>query len=275
MTGTREYPDDPWLVRIGGDAEPRLRLFCLHHAGASASLFRSWAEALPAGVELTAIQLPGREFRLGDPLLTDMKEIASSIADAVSPLLDRPYAVFGNSMGILIGYNVVTELRARGFPLPRLMIASGRNAPQFKWVDRGMEKLPDAEFIDAVREYNGTPEALLRDPDLQELWLPRLRADLTITAQYEYVDRAPLACPIVVLSAENDHLVSAEGLDGWRDQTTEETRFFRFPGDHFFLQVHHERVLGVVNAELGHLLEKTGGHNEHGARRPTDSAHAD
>jgi surfactin synthase thioesterase subunit len=135
-----------------------------------------------------------------------------------------------------------------------MFIASGRNAPQFKWRDAGMQLLPDDEFVAAVTAYNGTPGALLRDAALRDLWVPRLRADLTVSAQYRYVEKEPLECPIVVLSGNEDDLSTEAGLNGWLTQTTAEVRYFRFAGNHFFLHSAEQLVLSRIAEELTKLI---------------------
>ena len=55
---------DPWVIRYRQNAQVRLRLFCFSYAGGGASVFRSWANSLPREVEVCAIQLPGREYRI-------------------------------------------------------------------------------------------------------------------------------------------------------------------------------------------------------------------
>jgi medium-chain acyl-[acyl-carrier-protein] hydrolase len=258
MTALEQESASPWLITYGaGKAEHvRMRLFCFHYAGATASIFRSWQAALPKEVEVVAVQLPGREYRLAEPLLTDMKEIAPAVAEILPPLLDKPYVFFGHSMGVLLGFDVIRILRASGLRQPELLIASGRNAPQFKWRDAGLQELPDDEFVAAVRDYNGTPEALLSDESLRELWLPRLRADLTVSGTYEYVDQRPLDCPVVVLVGEEDSLVTEPGLQGWLTQTTGDVQFFHYPGNHFFLHSAEQLVLAKVRAELEDQLAR-------------------
>src|SRR5690242_16395324 len=58
---------DPWVIRYRQNPQAHLRLFCFSYAGGGASVFRSWGEALPSEVEVCAIQLPGREYRIGEP----------------------------------------------------------------------------------------------------------------------------------------------------------------------------------------------------------------
>jgi surfactin synthase thioesterase subunit len=172
----------------------------------------------------------------------------------VPALLDKPFVVFGHSMGALVGFDLIRLLRARGLRQPELLIASGRNAPQFKWRDAGIQVLPDDEFIAAVRDYNGTPESLLAEASLRELWLPRLRADLTVSGMYEYIEQHPLECPILVMSGEDDSLVSEVGLQAWHDHTTRGVRFLRYPGDHFFLHSAETLMLAKIYTELEEQL---------------------
>ena len=254
MTALEQETTSPWLIRFRSKntAPVHIRLFCFHYAGASASIFRSWDEAMPDGIEVVAIQLPGREYRLDEPLLTDAHEIAGLVAEILP--LDKRFVFFGHSMGVFIGFEVARLLREQGLRQPEMFIASGRNAPQFKWRDVGMQLLPDDEFVAAVTAYNGTPEALLRDAALRDLWLPRLRADLTVSAQYQYVEKEPLECPIVVLFGNEDELSTEAGLNGWLAQTTAEVRYFRFAGNHFFLHSAEQPVLSRIAEELTKLI---------------------
>jgi medium-chain acyl-[acyl-carrier-protein] hydrolase len=244
----------PWLLHFGSRNAERvqLRLFCFHYAGATASIFRTWNQRLPDTIEVVGVQLPGREFRLDESLLTDMPEIAVPIAEILP--LDKRFVFFGHSMGALVGFEVARLLREHGLRQPEMFIASGRNAPQFRWRDAGIQLLPDEEFVAAVTSYNGTPSALVRDAALRDLWLPRLRADLTVSAEYKYVPKEPLECPMVVLFSDQDELITEEGVNGWLTHTTAEVRYFRFAGNHFFLHSAEQLVLSTIAEELTKLM---------------------
>lgn len=51
-------------------ANPRLCLFCFPYAGGGASVYARWAKTYPETVEVCPIQLPGRENRLRDQLIS-------------------------------------------------------------------------------------------------------------------------------------------------------------------------------------------------------------
>lgn len=261
MTAQEDEIDSPWLVvhEARNAQDVRMRLFCFHYAGATASIFRTWQDSLPGWLEVVAVQLPGRDYRFGEPLLEDAGPIAAELAQEIQPLLDRPYVFFGHSMGALIAFDLAHELRRRGSRQPELFIASGRNAPKFLWRDAGIQALSDDVFIATVRDYNGTPEALLNEPSMRDLWLPRLRADLTISATYKYAQPAPLDCPLLVLHGTNDGLISDEGLRGWLTETRGPVRYVCYPGNHFFLHSDEQIVLADVSRELEKILAGASG----------------
>lgn len=90
------------LLRFVPRTEPAARLFCLSCAGSSATAYRPCAAALPDGIEVIGVELGGRGTRWSDPLGDDLREVASSLALEVAGRADRPFALFGHSMGALL-----------------------------------------------------------------------------------------------------------------------------------------------------------------------------
>ena len=61
-----------------------------------------------------------------------MAELVAALGDAIEPHLDEPFAFFGHSMGAVVAFELARLLRRRHRPLPRLLVASGARAPQFR-----------------------------------------------------------------------------------------------------------------------------------------------
>lgn len=118
-------------------------------------------------------------------------------------------------------------------------------APQVPLTGRPLHLLPDAEFLDSVRRYNGIPQEV-DDPDLLALLLPLLRADFAVFETFSYRDRSPLTCPISVFGGIEDALVSRDQLEKWRMQTACDFTLRMIPGDHFFLQHRRPILLQAV-----------------------------
>lgn len=223
-------------------ANPRLRLFALPHAGGGAAAYVRWRPALGAGIDIVPIHLPGREERLGEPPLTDWPTLVGEIAGAVAPLLDRPFALVGNSFGAWLAFELVRALRRRGERLPAVLIAAASAAPHRPTVGERLHRLPDDEFeMAVVSRFDGIPPAVRASRELMALMLPALRADITLLETYDYVDEPPLAVDIVALGGAEDRAVSAAALADWRRHTAQRFSSRQLPGGHFFLLPTAER----------------------------------
>ena len=241
----------PWLLRPRASSAPDVRLFCFPFAGGGAAMYVQWARLLPASVELCAVQLPGRETRRDESPQTRFFPLIEALADALQPWLVPPFALFGHSMGALLAFELTRELRRRGRPLPGRLLLSGRQAPTVPDQGLPIQQLPDAEFVaQLTQRYGGIPDAILRDPDFLQLFLPTLRADFDVLASYIYRPEPPLPVPMSVYCGREDPRVQRESLMDWRWQTTGgfETRWFA--GDHFYFQADREPLMQALCADV-------------------------
>ncbi|WP_044241779.1 thioesterase II family protein [Chondromyces apiculatus] len=238
-----------WLWRSRPGAAPRVRLICVPYAGGGAASFRTWPAKLPADVELLAIQLPGRGMRMGEPLLRRVEQVV----DAVGPLLTDspvPFVLFGHSMGAILSFNLCRWLRNQGHPLPARLIVSGHRAPNLPDPEPPKHHLSDAALLDRIRRYGGTPEEILREPELMELMLPILRADFELLGTHAYTSAAPLPVPLLALGGADDPNAPPDTIEAWREHAAGEFSSRIFPGGHFFLHTEEAAVLPVIAEEI-------------------------
>jgi len=217
--------------------------------------FRTWPEDLPDHIEVCAIELPGRGRRINEIPVSDLGSIVDSLADAVMPLLDRPFALFGFSFGALVCFELARELGVRRAPAPVHLCVSGAKAPQLLVGRSSTHKLQDAQLIDEVRRIGGTPEAVLENEELIAALLPAFRADFEALETYEYSGRPPLACPILALGGARDNLVDHPSLQAWAHHTAVGFELKMFPGDHFFIQESQPQVLEIHSKAIEHAIQ--------------------
>jgi surfactin synthase thioesterase subunit len=199
-------------------------------------MYNMWKRFLPGFVELCPVQIPGREARLAEPSFTDCALLIKEMTSALAGYMDMPYAIFGHSMGALLALDLARSLRSAGLPEPSCLFVSGRNATHVPMKHGSIHQMPDEEFLEALAtRYGGLPQEILDTPELLELYLPILRADLTLLETHRYRALAPLGCPIVALSGKDDRNVSVNGLEAWGEQTTAEFETKWFEGGHFYL----------------------------------------
>lgn len=245
-----------WFPVLRRPANARLRLFCFPYAGGSASSYGRWPDRLPASVDVRPVQLPGRWNRLREPPFTQFDDMVRGIGEVLPSCLDRPFALFGHSMGALLAFAAARQLRERGLPQPRCLFVSGHRAPHLPDGIRPPSGLSDQAFIAHLREYNGTPAEVLDQPDLMNVLLPAIRADFDVCRSYAYVPAAPLACPVVVFGGADDPESANEQLDVWNRHTTARSTVHRFPGDHFYIHSAEAQLLAALSASLEALLAR-------------------
>jgi surfactin synthase thioesterase subunit len=229
------------MAGAGAGAESaRLGLYCLAHAGGGASAYRTWLGKLP-GVAVLPVQPPGREARLREPPHRRMAPLVAELADAV--LADavpagsshgRPYAVYGHSLGAMVAFELLREIRRRGQPGPVHLFVSGCVAPHTTFDDGPpVRDMTRPELVATLRRLGGTPEWLLSDPSVLDMIEPAVRADFSVKETYTYLSEPPLDVPITVLPSTGDPRASQELMARWREQTTGEFDLHTFTGGHF------------------------------------------
>ena len=247
MTATIESArTDRWLPF--SDPAGRIRLYCLPHAGAAASAFRPWVGRLP-GVAVCPLQLPGRETRSDDAPYVRMGPLVEELARVVlEDAQGGPYALYGHSLGALVGFELIHEIHRLGGTLPVRFLLSACSAPQLAEPDTRFTgaELTDEQILGLLRMLGGTPESVLTHPFFLHTVLPVVRADLMVKNTYDYKRRPPLDVPITTFAGVDDPRASVESIDAWREQTADRFQAYTLAGGHF-------ATLEQPNTTLGHL----------------------
>ena len=234
------------FVSQAPNPEARVLLFCFPYAGGGGSLYWTWNRTLPTEVQVCPLQLPGRESRMFEPAFDRLSPLGGALAEVLPPLLDRPFAFFGHSMGALIAFELARELRRRDLPAPAHLFASCARAPQLPRAAEPVHHLPEAAFLEGVsRRYGALPAALLQNAEMLQLFLPTLRADFALLETYSYENEPPLDCPITAVAALEDQTVTREDAAAWAMQTSSRFDLWTYPGNHFYLQ---NATLGLPRA---------------------------
>jgi medium-chain acyl-[acyl-carrier-protein] hydrolase len=238
-----------WIARYRPRADARLRLFCLPFAGGTDATYRAWPDGLPPDIDVCGVCLPGRDARRREPPHARLSTLVPALAEALAGELARPFALFGHSMGACVAFGLARELRRRGARQPALLIVSGRRAPQLPERDP-WHALPTDRLVERLRRLGGTPDAVLREPELMEMFLPVIRADLAVAEAEPHRPEPPLECPLVALGGESDERCRPEELAAWGEQTSSSFTAKLLPGGHFFVTSAASQVLALVSAAL-------------------------
>lgn len=220
------------------DRGAALNLFALPYAGGGASIYREWGRDAhwPADWHFCALQLPGRENRIDESGCPHMSDLVAALAEQIAPFAHLPWALVGCSLGCKIAYELAHWFAARHQP-PRLLFLMACPAPHIPITHR-LSALDDAQFAKEVERLGGTPEAVMRDPEMMRTVGKALRADCALAENYVAPQRLPLSIPALLVQAEDDALVSTEQIAAWQQHFDAPVSVKTLRGGHFFLRQH-------------------------------------
>lgn len=210
-----------------------MELVCLPFAGAGAAFFRPWRRETPEWLRLTTPQLPGREERFSEEPHRDVRAAVGEILPSLTRTRDGSLAIFGHSLGAVLAYELTCALEDQGVPVAHLVV-SGSPDP---WRPRedAATGLDDAEFLRRVREFAGYSHPALEHPEMRDLLLPTLRADVAMHEGYVATRRTRLRAPVTALRGASDALVGSDDMATWADITLGPFAMVEVPGGHMYL----------------------------------------
>jgi pyochelin biosynthetic protein PchC len=204
---------------------------------------------LPPRVELVAVQYPGRQDRLDEACAESIAEIADALVPALAAYGDRPLYLFGHSMGGLVAYELAVRLEAGATPDPAGLFVSGALAPHLCTPPR--EVLDDATVEAEIRASGWSDPVVFDHPELRELVLPALLADVRAVLSYRRGDPVRLRCPIVAYAGDDG---PAE-LAAWGELTSGPAAWRQFEGDHFYLRSRRAELIADIRARMSAIRE--------------------
>lgn len=239
-----------WVTCPQPNPQAKIRLFCLPYAGGSAIIFRTWPNHLPPTIEVCPIEIPGRGRQIKLPPYRKIEPLVEEIGKNIIPFLDKPFAIFGHSMGGLVSFELIRFLRSNYNLSPLHLFISARNAPQVTPIKKPIYNLPDDEFWQEICDFNGTPDEVIDNSDIIEFFLPILRADFTILDTYVYQEQPAFDFPISVFGGLQDKVYTDYELAAWQEQTTAAFSLHKLEGNHFFIREHEKVLLQYISKKL-------------------------
>ena len=240
----------PWLIRGRSSADSPVRLICFHSMGVGASLFTNFLLNPPDGYDILAVQTPGRENRLSEPVMESVDDLVGQIVPHLLPLLDRPVVIWGHSYGGIVAKEVIRRLRDRHQWEPVHFMVTGTVAPHLIHLWQKREVMLKAMVADNSPEYLISLSRYVDDAEFLKAVIPLMRRDWPLMKDYRFQPVPPLPCPITAFAARQDDMVYTDEIREWSQHTNGGFELIEVDGDHWFLNRNRELITAAFR-EIG------------------------
>lgn len=227
----------------------RVKLICLPHAGGSATVYMHWKKHMSPFIELLPIELSGRGLRFGEALYEHFSDMVLDVYQKICSLGvdDTPYAIFGHSMGALLGYEVIRLRRKSNLSTPSVLFVSGRFPPHLSLQGQINFSMTNDELIrhkDVV-----IPEEIWEYESIRNMFLNILKADLKTLDNYVFDEHdRMIASKLVVMNGAQD--IPDHYVQQWRNYTDRDFVQHTYSGGHFYLNEHLKSIIGTIEEHI-------------------------
>ncbi|MBE9104764.1 polyketide synthase dehydratase domain-containing protein, partial [Nostoc cf. edaphicum LEGE 07299] len=239
-----------WIVHYKPNKNACLRLFCFHHAGGNASLFRTWADHLPSNIEVFPVQLPGRRESISEQPFSQLSPLIKTLKNILNLYLDKPFAFYGHSLGSLISFELAHALRQDYKLEPIHLFVSGSWAPH-TLSTAFTNKIFKISSLEKLLEIAEIPKSIQSDKLFMDEIMSVFQKDTQLFESYTYVDRGTINCPISAFGGTEDSFVSKDDLLYWNQYTSNSFTLHMLPGKHMFPISSEKSLLEAIS----HILE--------------------
>lgn len=241
-----------WIMNPKNIQEAEYKLFCIPYAGGGATVFREWQKQFGDKLCVCPIQLPGRESRMSEPLVSDIHTLADMIYDGIKDQLDCRFSIFGHSMGGMIAYEVTRRIMDNSDKAPEILFLSGTS------LTRRKKKIPvshldDEMLFNYLINLGGIEPGLFQNDTIKKMYMdsyvPIIKNDYTLIEQYT-CEPYKLSCRVTAFAGRDDGEISdieSREIEWFAEHFT--IRFF--DGGHFFINDSIRDVCAEIIREVG------------------------
>ena len=237
---------DRWIFGCMRKPECKYRIFCIPYAGSGASLYSAWDKYFDNDIEIDPIQLPGRENHRKEPFINDMNIISEKIADLIASMSDKPFALFGYSMGGVISYEVVLKLLHKYNLIPDVLFMGASSV--FGERDFKVSELAENDLIKYLERIGGSDNSAYESELYRNSYLPIIRNDYRLLERYHF-GFEPLPCRIVSFASKTDKAMLYRNIR-LLSYMTDNWEVYEMQGNHFFIHDKLKDVTDIVKQSI-------------------------
>lgn len=230
----------------------RIKLFCIPHAGGSASIFYRWKDMLSENIEMIPIELAGRGRRCKESPYCSWESAVDDIYHQIKEKVGNTrYSIFGHSMGSWLALGVYKKIIEFSIAEPAQVFFSGNVPPHKKSSLYSVCMMSDEEFIQYILEKGDTPKEIFESTELRNMFLPVLRNDYKLIASFSFNIERCLCNNIHVMYGDKEKLDIAS-IHEWKYYANNSFDVCPINGGHMYIIENIEHTTQYINKVINH-----------------------
>lgn len=232
------------ILRKIGKEYAGYRVFCFPYAGAGASVYINIPET--EDVQYCLVQLPGRENRKSERLVDDAEYLADMLTMELLEFIDRPFALYGHSMGGVLAYLVAVRLERLNIRPDKLYLSASSIYRKKRTVE--VSHMDTEKLTEYLKELGGMAPEAATNKNLQDLYYPIIKNDYKLVENYE-PDEQKILCGILAFASKSDKEVEWEEAVRMRNMT-DNFSLKEVHGNHFFIKTDTSYIFNEISDDL-------------------------
>lgn len=227
-----------------------IKLICFPYAGGNANFYLQFKHFIPDNIEIVTVEYPGHGKRMDESLSSSKEELLKDVINQIYPIIkNSEFAILGYSIGSIIAYEVIKILKSKFNISPIHSFFFAILPPHINAMWSMKNILTDMNyFYNSILSLGGIPKDIQKNTELMNLFIPIIYNDIKIfSEEFYFVPKAKYKFDISIFYSEDDDYDML--MNQWSLYTSENCFFYKYKGNHFFINNYWEDVaLKIVNA---------------------------
>lgn len=229
--------------------EEQIKLYCLSYAGGSSVFYRDWIREIDPRIQVLPLEIPGHGRRFNESFCKNIFQVVEDLKEQIVHEIHNPYAIFGHSMGALLAYELACSMQRLRAPIH--LFLSSYQPPNIPYHMGAIEKMSDGELKERILSMGGTSREIIDNGQMWDIFRKIFISDFELLEKYNCKKEPErLYIDFTILCGMDDHVIDKQNLIAWRNITEGKCQFVEYPGGHFYINHHREKIIKLIEETL-------------------------
>lgn len=224
----------------------KVRLIIFPHAGSGVAYYSKWRNVFSDYINVSIVQYPMREQKAYCKMPDTVQDLASYIFYEYSEWFEGKYAIWGHSMGSIVGYETLKLCQSNLGKTAIAFFSSGSSAPCDELSSLTGDIKTREKLFSVLRKFGGVSKELLENEEFMNYFLPVIKADIKLLSGYRDIEIQKILCPLILLEGSEDDC----DITNWKQYVSNETEKVVYKGGHFFIENHQDEVIQLIEKHI-------------------------